>query len=182
MIKKCKITHIINPPIYGVVNKPIREGHIVDLNCGQILTCLGISTVDEILPTGALVRLNKDNYKTDNTGITKEITIEDSVGTIDLANVEKTDKTDEEPKVEEVKTENPVIPNEDQKVDKTTEESKVEEVKTEESSLEKTEETSDATTEEPKVEEAATGTEEVKTETATVERNNNVNPPKKKRK
>ena len=84
MIKKCKITHIINPPIYGVVNKPIREGHIVDLNCGQILTCLGLSTVDEILPTGAIVRLNKDNYKTDNSGVTKEITIKDSINIKDL--------------------------------------------------------------------------------------------------
>ena len=50
MIKKCKITKIINPPIRGVVNKPIREGDIVDMQVGQIRACLGICTIDEILP------------------------------------------------------------------------------------------------------------------------------------
>ena len=138
MIKKCKITHIINPPIYGVVNKPIREGHIVDLNCGQILTCLGLSTVDEILPTGAIVRLNKDNYKTDNSGVTKEITIKDSINiepeekitpveepASDVLSegekVEESKPSDEEVKTEEAPVEEPtsdVLP-EVEKVDTT---------------------------------------------------------------
>ena len=124
MIKKCKITHIINPPIYGIVNKPIREGHIVDLNCGQILTCLGLSTVDEILPTGAIVRLNKDNYKTDNSGVTKEITIKDSINIEpeekitpveepasdvlpEVEKVEESKPSDEEVKTEEAPVEEP---------------------------------------------------------------------------
>ena len=175
MIKKCKITHIINPPIYGVVNKPIREGHIVDLNCGQILTCLGLSTVDEILPTGAIVRLNKDNYKTDNSGVTKEITIKDSI------NIEPEEKITP---VEEPTSD--VIPE--------VEESKpsYEEVKTEVAPVE--EPTSDVLPEVEKVEESKPSDEEVKTEVAPVEepkaedtekvdttKNNNI-PPKKKRK
>lgn len=96
MIKTCKITNIINPPIRGVVNKPIKEGAIVDLNCGQILACLGISNVDEILPSGSLVRLNRDNYKKDNSGSVENITIQDSVAKLNTV-IEGTKIPDPEP-------------------------------------------------------------------------------------
>lgn len=99
MIKKCKITNIINAPIWGVTEQPIREGNEVELNCGQILACLGISNVDEILPSGALVRLDKDNYLLDNSGNTEAITIKDEVVIPEVKEVKK-----EEPK----KVEEPV--------------------------------------------------------------------------
>lgn len=99
MIKKCKITNIINAPIWGVTEQPIREGNEVELNCGQILACLGISNVDEILPSGTLVRLDKDNYLLDNSGNTEAITIKDEVVIPEVKEVKK-----EEPK----KVEEPV--------------------------------------------------------------------------
>lgn len=113
MIKNCKITKIINPPIYGVTKEPIKEGNIVPLNSGQILACLGISVVDEILQTGAIVRLNRDNYLKDNSGITEEIVIKDAVVEEEpIKPVEKTVEPVKEETVEEIVGQDPI---EDQK-------------------------------------------------------------------
>ena len=66
MIKKCKITNIINGVIYGVTKEPIKNNAIVELNSGQIMSCLIEANVDEILSDGTLVRLNKSNYTKNN--------------------------------------------------------------------------------------------------------------------
>lgn len=66
MIKKCKITNIHGGKIFGVTKEPIGNGKVLELNSGQILSCIMSATVDEILEDGTLVRLNKDNYKIDN--------------------------------------------------------------------------------------------------------------------
>ena len=66
MIKKCKITNLVNGIIYGVTKEPIRNNTVTNLNSGQILHCLLESNVDEILSDGTLVRLNKSNYNKNN--------------------------------------------------------------------------------------------------------------------
>lgn len=134
MIKKCKITKIINPPIRGVINKPIREGDIVDMQVGQIRACLGICTIDEILPSGSLVRLNLDNYKKDNSIVSSNITIEDAVTPLNT-NVDGVTIPEPEPATLDNIEPEPIkdkVPDEDiPALDTTTEEDTVEEVKEE---------------------------------------------------
>ena len=116
MIKKCKIVKTMNGAIWGVLEKPIKEGDVVDLNSGQLLTCLYRSVLDEILPSGATVRLDLDNYLLDNSKGTKEATIKDEVVV-------------PEQKKEEVKKEEPV----EETVEEIVGQDKIEEtVKTEE--------------------------------------------------
>ena len=79
MIKKCKVVKTLNGAMWGVLEKPIKEGDVVDLNSGQLLSCLYRSVLDEILPSGATVRLDLDNYLLDNSKGTKEATIKDEV-------------------------------------------------------------------------------------------------------
>ena len=148
MIKNCRITKIINPPIYGVTKNPIKEGNIVSLNSGQILACLGVSVVDEVLETGSMVRLNRDNYLLDNSGNTKEITIKDAVE----------EKPVKEESVEEIVGQDPI---EEQK-----------ELKEDEVKGEKLPDISNEEKEAPAVEEKAAEAEKAPVENKTVKNNN----------
>ena len=154
MIKKCKITHIINPPIRGIVKKPIREGNIVDLNCGQILACMGVASVDEILESGAEVRLNRDNYKLDNNQATTNITIQDALDPYIGINLDDIAVKSDEVVVTETNTE----VSEENKVEESTE--TTEEVKVEENETTVNTES----TEEVPITEVAETAEEVKVE------------------
>ena len=110
MIKKCKITNLVNGIIYGVTKEPIRSGKVVELNSGQILTCLMEASVDEVLSDGTLVRLNKSNYNTNNEH--KKIHIDDQVHIDEIQIFNEEPKNEEpvvEPKNEDSKGEEPVI-------------------------------------------------------------------------
>lgn len=102
MMKKCKITNLTNGIIYGVTKDPIREGKVLELNSGQILTCLMEASVDEILNDGTLVRLNKSNYNTNNDY--KKIHVQDEVQNVEISKIENISETTnkEEEKKEEV--------------------------------------------------------------------------------
>ena len=101
MMKKCKITNLTNGIIYGVTKDPIREGKVLELNSGQILTCLMEASVDEILNDGTLVRLNKSNYNTNNDY--KKIHVQDEVQNVEISKIENiSETTNKEEKKEEV--------------------------------------------------------------------------------
>ena len=158
MIKNCRITKIINPPIYGVTKNPIKEGNIVPLNSGQILACLGVSVVDEVLETGSMVRLNRDNYLLDNSGNTKEITIKDAVEEKPVKEEENKSEPVKEETVEEIVGQDPI---EEQK-----------ELKEDKVKGEKLPDISNEEKEAPAVEEKAAEAEKAPVENKTVKNNN----------
>lgn len=86
MIKKCKITNIMNGVILGVTKEPIKNGAIRDLNSGQIMACMLSGSVDEILSDGTLVRLNRSNYASNND--IKKIHIEDETFVDESLNID----------------------------------------------------------------------------------------------
>ena len=158
MIKNCRITKIINPPIYGVTKEPIKEGNVVSLNSGQILACLGVSVVDEVLETGSMVRLNRDNYLLDNSGNTNEITIKDAIPEESAKAEENKSEPVKEETIEEIVGQDPI---EEQK-----------ELKEEEVKGEKLPEVSNEEKEAPAVEEKPAENEKAPVENKTTKNNN----------